>query len=167
MWQLGAGLAALTVVLGFLTFFRRLIPEGCVFCASAVLLVNWAVNTAGVHALGADFPWGFFLSADYVSGVFAIAGLRMLCGKFTIGGVAIGLSYALECIVHASFGYSDQGAWAQYRYWWTLYYIALGQALFILGWGIYELARNRAGTWRRLSPDKSVTSRAAAPRSEP
>lgn len=149
MWQLGLALSALC--LG-----AAVLRDRCVFGVCAVLLANWLINTAFVF-LGSDVnPWGFFLGVDYLSGVFAVAGIGLICGRFTFGSVAIGLSYAVECVIHAAYGLSDQGVWAQYRYWWATFSVAVGQMLFMLGWVAYELARRAVSARRRIPSDNSV-----------
>lgn len=144
MWQLGLALSVLCIG-------AALLRERCVFGVAATLLVNWTVNTVFVRVAGDVSPWGFFLATDYVSGVFVISGLAVICGRFTLASIIIALSYAAECVLHAAYGLSDHGAWATYRYWWATLYIAVGQMMFVFGWGAYELAR-RIGRARRRVP---------------
>lgn len=143
MWQMGL---ALLMLCGAAAVFR----DRCIFGVSVVLLANWIANTAFVRATGDVDPWGIFLGVDYVSGVFTVAGIGFISGRFTFGSAAIALSYAVECIIHAAYGLSDQGPWAQYRYWWATFDIAVGQILFVLGWGIYERVRRATRARRRL-----------------
>jgi hypothetical protein len=155
MWQLG-------LLLSLLCVGAAVLRDRCVFGAAAALLVNWIVNTAAVWISGVDFPWGAFLTVDWLTGVFVLVGLPLICGRFTAGPVVIGLSYGLECILHAAFGLSDHGPWPEYRYWWTLYYIAIGQMLFVFGWGLYELGGRYHRARRRVAPDPSGAARGGA-----
>ncbi len=149
MWQLGLALCALC--LG-----AAVLRDRCISCVSAVLLANWGVNTAFVHISGAVDPWGFFLGADYVSGLFAVAGVGLICHRFTLGAIVIALSYALECVIHAAYGLSGHGQAASDQYWWATFYVAVGQMMFVVGWGIYEMARRAVRARRGVSPHPSV-----------
>lgn len=155
MWEIGVALSALTIGVAVLR-------DRCLTGVALVLLTNWIANTAAVRISGDPNFWGFFLFADYLSGVLAAAGIGLLCQRFTVGGVVIGLSYALECVVHAAYGLSDHGTWAQRQYYWTTFYIAVGQMMFVGGWGIYELARRYDRARRGLSPDRPVRARRGA-----
>lgn len=146
MWQLGLALALLSIG-------AALLRERCITGAALVLLANWTINSLFCRFSADPYPWGFFLASDYVSGVFVVAGLGMICQRFTFGSVVLALSYAAECVMHAAYGLSDHGAWAQYRYWWAIFWVAVGQMAFVVGWGIYEMARRYARARRSLAPD--------------
>lgn len=121
--------------------------DRCVFGVACVLAANWCINTYIVNVMGGS-PWGWFILTDFTSGVLAMFGVSVLCERFSIGSIFIGVSYAVECIGHTAYGLSDHGVWAEYHYYWSLYYIALGQMLFVASWGLYGLARGhfRAGS---------------------
>lgn len=152
MWQLGLALALLTIGVA-------LLRDRCLAGVAATLLANWTINTAMVRMTGDPASWGIFITTDYLSGVFVLVGLGLLCGRFTWGSVVIAMSYGLECIVHAAYGLSDHGIWATYRYWWTTFYIAVGQMMFVTGWGLYELARRYDRARRGMAPDVAGTAR--------
>lgn len=134
MWQFGLALSALCIG-------AALLRDRCIFGAAATLLVNWVVNTLMVQHVTSVPSWGIFITTDYLSGVFLLVGLGLVCHRFTIGAVVLALSYGFECVIHAAYGLSEQGAWADYRYWWSLFFVAVGQMLFVIAWGLYELAR--------------------------
>lgn len=145
MWQLGLALAALCLGAAF-------IRDRCVLGVAATLLANWTINTVFAWATGEPASWGFFLGVDYASGIFALVGVGLICQRFTVGSIVIAISYAAECLMHAAYGLSDQGEWAQYRYWWATYYTAIAQLMFVFGWGAYEWARRSVRDRRRVSP---------------
>jgi hypothetical protein len=157
MWQVGLTLCVLCAG-------AAILRDRCIFGVSAALLANWIINTVMVRSTGDASTWGVFLTVDYLSGIFILLALPLLCGRFTAGAIVIALSYALECVVHASYGLSDHGAWAAYRYWWTTFYIALAQMLFVVGWGLFEIARRFYRARRGVAPDVvGVSGRGPAP----
>ena len=158
MWQLGLALSLLTIG-------AALLRDRCVFGTAAALLANWVVNTAIVRVTGEEYPWGAFMTVDWLTGVFVLVGLPLICGRFSPAPIIIGLSYGLECVVHAAFGLSAHDQWAKYRYWWTLNYVAVGQMMFVASWGAYELGRRRFRARRGLAPDAAGFARRGAPSS--
>jgi hypothetical protein len=61
--------------------------------------------------------------------------------------------------VHAAYGLSDHGQWSAYRYWWSTFYIAVGQMMIVFGWGLYELARRYDRARRGVAPDMAGAAR--------
>lgn len=152
MWELGLALSLLAIG-SFLTGDR------CVTAAALALLANWLLNTIVAWATDDPYPFGLFLGVDYLTGTFMLAGLSLVCGRIALVGIVLALTYALQCVLHAAYGLSDQGEWAQYRYWWALFYIAVGQMLIVFGWGAYELARRHLRSRGRLAPDRTLPAR--------
>lgn len=153
MWQLGLSLTVLLVA----SFATR---EKCVIGTALALLTNWSVNTMAARSTGDDFPWGLFLATDYLTGLAIVAGMMLICEKPKVGPIIVSSSYIIECIAHVAYSMSSHGAWAKYYYWQMMFWVAVCQALFVFGWGVYELARRHLGAHRGLSSKHGMPHRA-------
>lgn len=127
--------------------------------AAVILLANWAINTAVVEWTGETYPWSWFLSVDYLSGVVVL----IVAGRPSIWQYIVTASFALECIAHGAFGLTRETPWTDYYYWWTLHDVAWSQFWFLIGWGFYELAARGFGHVRGApSPVAGVGGHSAA-----
>lgn len=104
-----------------------------------VLLANWVINTGVAQWTGQNYPWPWFLSVDYLSGLV----LLIVAGRPTLWQAIVTALFAIECVAHGAFGLTRQTAWTEYYYWYTLHYIAWSQFWIVTGWGICELAGRR------------------------
>jgi hypothetical protein len=131
----------LPLLLAYMTLltFASLRRNGEQVGVSLALLANWLLSTAFVRSTGEDAPWLWFLTVDYLTGI-----VLWLMPR-SRGNSLLMASYAVELLLHAAFGWSDQGGWARYRYWWALYYAAWAQVALVGAWSIYDAARHRLG----------------------
>jgi len=120
---------------------------------AVVLLGNWLSEVAMVRGSGDQFPWLFFIVADYLSAIVLICVGR---NRWQIG---IAVIYAAQIVCHAAFGISDQGAWAKYEYWHALTYTGWAQLAVVIGGGVYALHRRRGGANGGVSHSINVLER--------
>ena len=123
MLPLGLAFAALLVVSG-------LLRDACLVRAAAVLLANWCVNTAFAYLSGTQFSWIVMFATDNLSAVL----LLYLCPTRRMA--LLGLTYVVELLAHIGFAASHQDYPAMLAYWYTLFGIAVLQAVLL---GLYIL----------------------------
>lgn len=104
-----------------------------------VLLGNWIAEVAMVQISRDQFPWLFFMVADYMSA------LTIICMAKTRWQYAVAAIYAVQMVCHAAFGLSKQDAWANYEYWYVLTYTGWAQLAALIGGGVYALRRRHGG----------------------
>lgn len=105
-----------------------LLRQSCACGAAVLLLANWAANTLLADWTGTQFCWPAMSGIDFLTGCTLLAGH---CPPVRLAIVAL---LAVELIAHSGFGFSNEGPWAQYYYWWTLHYTAWAQAWLVMGW---------------------------------
>lgn len=106
-----------------------------------VLLANWCLNTAFVAVCGDRYPWGLFVTIDYLSAFVLIMMHRTALVKVIV------VTYAVECIAHGAYGYvtlKSGNDYAGHLYWWLLYYVALLQTFIAGGTIAYQRTRHRS-----------------------
>lgn len=128
-----------------------------------ILLLNWIINTAVCQWTGEPYPWPWFLSVDYLSGLV----LLIVAGKPSLWQAIVTALFALECIAHGAFGLTRQTAWTEYYYWYALHYVAWSQFWIVTGWGICDLAGRRRQHVRGASSSVPGMERNSPPRAEP
>jgi hypothetical protein len=122
---------------------------------AAILLGNWLAEVAMVAYSGDQFPWLFFMVADYLSA------LAILVTMTTRWQVMVAAIYAVQMVCHAAFGLSAQGAWPRYQYWHALTYTGWAQLVVIAGGGIYALHRRYSRADRSASHSQPVLVRSS------
>lgn len=128
-----------------------------------ILFANWAINTAVCEWAGQHYPWPWFLSIDYLSGLVVL----FVAGKPTLWQAIVTALFALECVAHGAFGLTRITPWTEYYYWYSLHYIAWSQFWIVTGWGLYDLARRGFRHDRRAPPSLADMERHQAPRAKP
>jgi hypothetical protein len=120
---------------------------------AVILLGNWIAEVAMVQCSGEQFPWLFFMVADY------LAALIILCIRPNRWQVVVAGIYAVQIVFHAAYGLSKQDAWARYDYWHGLTYTGWAQLAAIIGGGLYALHRRYRGADRGVSHSFDVLGR--------
>lgn len=128
-----------------------------------ILLGNWAINTAVCQWTGQNYPWPWFLSVDYLSGLVVL----FVAGKPTLWQAIVTALFALECVAHGAFGLTRITPWTEYYYWYSLHYIAWTQFWAVTGWGLCDLAGRRLGRARGAPSSRLGMGRDQPPRAEP
>lgn len=115
-----------------------------------VLLGNWLAEIAMVRGSNEQFPWLFFIVADYMSA------LIILCMRPNRWQIMIAAVYAVQIICHAAFGFCGQTQAAKYYYWYALTYTGWAQLALVIGGGVYALHRRRDGASSGVSHTVNV-----------
>lgn len=123
--------------------------------AATVLLADWALATLLAHITGTQYDWAWLALIDCLAAwVLVIPHRRM--------EAILSVSYAIEMLVHVSYGIEATfflkpgdawGTWhAQSRDWLILFVIACSQALFLVFWGLSNGGRRRNSLYRHIFP---------------
>lgn len=97
--------------------------------AAFILLADWALCTVAANVAEDQFIWPVLAAIDYTAALLLIV---IAPGRWS---AALAASYVVEGMAHVAFGLSAQGDLQRYAYWYTLHYVAWGQAWLIVAWG--------------------------------
>lgn len=156
MWLLPACLITICGIAAVLRNWRML-------GTAAVLLLNWAINTTVCQWSGQNYPWPWFLSVDYLSGLVVL----FVVGKPTLWQAIVTALFAIECVAHGAFGLTRITPWTEYYYWYSLHYIAWSQFWIVTGWSLCDVAGRRLGRARGTPSSRPGMGCDQSPRAEP
>lgn len=136
------------LVIGLLATFAcsLLTWRHSVIIAAAVLAGNWAINTGMVGLTDEPYPVSTFLTIDYLS-VIVLTVTWLTSARRPRWLLVLIATYFVQITTHIAFANSSRNAWAQYEYWWALYYVAWGQVLLVAAWiACHFTNSNRVGS---------------------
>jgi hypothetical protein len=101
------------------------------FLTAVALFLNHRALVGWYELTGEQFDWVINALADYAAGMFIVA-----AGRRTVGQCLVLIGYVTALIWHLKFSMTDQGAVAQYRYWYEMSWTAWAQALVVFLGGV-------------------------------
>jgi hypothetical protein len=135
--------------LGFVLFGAIVLREFRTFRAALILFGDWAACTFLATVAGSQTEW---IGLAVIDGLAALLLLR--CRRRMEAVLA--LSLVAEVVLHLSFGWHEvihiTAYAADYYHWWATFYVAWGQAIGLVAWGITHGGKRYTAPDRVLSP---------------
>ncbi len=119
--------------LGFVLFGAIVLREFRTFRAALILFGDWTACTFLASAAGSQTEW---IGLAIIDGLAALLLLR--CRRRMEAVLA--LSLVAEVVLHLAYGWHEMihltARAADYYHWWMTFYVAWGQAIGLVAWGI-------------------------------